>query len=81
MYSHSINCSGGIQTRLFFELLLVYAKSGRIATIYIAPRGTFQGFVTGDYGSGINISVVHPDAISTQNPYDELNYSNLPETP
>jgi len=29
MYSHSINCSGGNQTRLFFELLLVYAKSGR----------------------------------------------------
>ena len=63
------------------EVTLVYAKSGRFATIYIAPRGTIQGFVTGDYGSDIDISVVHPDAISTQNPYDELNYSNLPEVP
>ena len=26
MYSHSINCSGGNQTRLFFELLLVMQK-------------------------------------------------------
>ena len=36
-----------------------------------------QGFVTGDYGD-INISVVHPDAIDVQNPYDELQYEALP---
>lgn len=70
-----------VSSKVGEEVTLVYAKSGRFATIYIAPRGTIQGFVTGDYGSDIDISVVHPDAISTQNPYDELNYSNLPEVP
>ena len=70
-----------VSSKVGEEVTLVYAKSGRFATIYIAPRGTIQGFVTGDYGSDIDISVVHPDAISTQNPYNELNYSNLPETP
>jgi len=39
------------------------------------------GFVAGDYGSDINISVVHPDAIGIQNPYDDLNYDSLPESP
>ena len=70
-----------VSSKVGEEVTLVYAKSGRFATIYIAPRGTIQGFVTGDYGSDIGISVVHPDDISTQNPYDELNYSNLPEVP
>jgi hypothetical protein len=28
--------------------------------------------MTGDYGSDIDISVVHPDAIGVQNPYDQL---------
>ena len=31
-----------------------------------------QGFVTGDYGSDIDIAIVHPDAIGVQNPYDEF---------
>ena len=70
-----------VSSKVGEEVTLVYAKSGRFATIYIAPRGTFSGFISGDYGSDIDISVVHPDAISTQNPYNELNYNNLPETP
>jgi hypothetical protein len=37
--------------------------------------------MTGDYGSDIDISVVHPDAIGVQNPYDQLQYEDLPETP
>jgi len=37
--------------------------------------------MTGDYGSDIDISVVHPDAIGVQNPYDKLEYEDLPETP
>jgi len=49
--------------------------------IYIAPRTTLGGFVSGDYGSDIDISVVHPDAIAVQNPYESLNYDALPETP
>jgi len=45
------------------------------------PRNTVGGFIAGDVGSDIVISVVHPDAISNQNPYNDLNYSNLPEVP
>ena len=70
-----------ISSKVGEDVTLVYAKNGRFATIFIAPRGTFAGFVTGDVGSDIDISVVHPDAISDQNPYNELNYENLPESP
>lgn len=63
------------------EVTLVYTKGGRFATIYISPRSTVGGFVSGDYGSDIDISVVHPNAIAIQNPYSDLNYSALPETP
>ena len=63
------------------EVTLVYTKGGRFATIYISPRSTVGGFVSGDYGSDIDISVVHPNAIAIQNPYHDLNYSALPETP
>ena len=70
-----------ISSKVGEEITLVYEKSGRYATIYLAPRGTFTGFIAGDYGSDIDISVVHPDAIGIQNPYEELNYDNLPESP
>ena len=63
------------------EVTLVYTKSGRFATIYIAPAGGVGKFITGSYGSSIDISVVHPDAISEQNPYKDLDYKNLPLTP
>ena len=63
------------------EDTLVYSKAGRFATIYISPRNTVGGFISGDYGSDIDISVVHPDAIGIQNPYDDLDYSSLPDTP
>ena len=70
-----------ISSKVGEEITLVYAKSGRYATIYLAPRGTFAGFIAGDFGSDIDISVVHPDAIGIQNPYEELDYDNLPESP
>tara|TARA_B100001094_G_C17867495_1_gene640451 strand:- start:89 stop:580 length:492 start_codon:yes stop_codon:yes gene_type:complete len=70
-----------ISSKVGEEVTLVYTKSGRFATIYIAPRGTFQGFVTGDYGSDIDVSVVHPDAIGAQSPYNDLEYDNLPDSP
>ena len=70
-----------ISSKVGEEVTLVYSKSGRFATIYIAPRGTVGGFVSGDYGSDIDISVVHPDAIGVQNPYDALDYSALPDSP
>lgn len=63
------------------EVTLVYSKAGRFATIYISPRNTVGGFISGDYGSDIDVSVVHPDAIDIQNPYDDLDYSSLPDTP
>jgi len=70
-----------ISSKVGKEVTLVYAKSGRYATVYITPKNTLGGFFSGDYGSDIDISVVHPDAIAVQNPYENLNYNSLPETP
>ena len=70
-----------ISSKVGEEVTLVYSKSGRFATIYIKPRNTVGGFVVGDIGSDIDISVVHPDAIAIQNPYEDLNYDALPESP
>ena len=70
-----------ISSKVGKEVTLVYSKSGRFATIYISPRNTVGGFVAGDYGSDIDISVVHPDAIGIQNPYENLRYDSLPESP
>ena len=63
------------------EITLVYTKNNRIATIDMKPAGGLGRFISGDSSSDIVISVVHPDAIADQNPYDELNYNNLPEVP
>lgn len=70
-----------ISSKVGEEVTLVYAKNGRFATIYISPRNTVGGFVSGDYGSDIDVSVVHPDAIGIQNPYESLDYNSLPESP
>ncbi len=70
-----------ISSKVGEEVTLVYSKSGRFATIYISPRNTVGGFVAGDYGRDIDISVVHPDAIGIQNPYENLRYDSLPESP
>ena len=70
-----------ISSKVGEEVTLVYSKSGRFATIYISPKTTIGGFLSGDSGSDIDISVVHPDAISIQNPYQNLDYENLPESP
>ena len=63
------------------EVTLVYTKNGRFATLYISPRRSVGSFIQGDYGSDIDISVVHPDAISVQNPYEGLDYKKLPDSP
>ena len=70
-----------ISSKVGEEVTLVYAKAGRFATIYISPRNTATGFLLGDIGSDIDISVVHPDAIGIQNPYEDLYYGSLPESP
>jgi len=61
------------------EITLVYSKSGRYVTIYLTPRPTFAGFFVGDIGSDIDISVVHQNAISRQNPYQDLDFESLPD--
>ena len=70
-----------VSSKVGEEVTLVYTKSGRFATIYIAPAGGVGKFISGNYGSNIDISVVHPDAISDQNPYDSLDYKKLPLSP
>ena len=70
-----------VSSKVGEEVTLVYFKNGRYATLEMKPRRTAAGFIAGDVGSVIVISVVHPDAIANQNPYDDLNYSNLPEVP
>jgi len=70
-----------ISSKVGKEVTLVYSKSGRFATIYLTPRDTVRGFFSGDNGSLVDISVVHPDSIGDQNPYDDLRYNNLPEIP
>ena len=63
------------------EVLLVYTKNDRIATIDMKPAGGFVPFLAGDQASDIVISVIHADSIADQNPYGDLNYDNLPEVP
>ena len=70
-----------VSSKVGEEVTLVYFKNGRYATLEMKPRRPVSGFIAGDVGSDIVISVVHPDAIADQNPYDDLNYSNLPEVP
>ncbi len=63
------------------EIALIYVKDGRYANIYITPKKGLSSFISGNYGSDIVISIVHPDAIELQNPYKGLNYNNLPDIP
>ena len=63
------------------EITLVYTKDGRYATIDISPKENLASMIQGSYGSDIMISIIHPDAIAIQNPYQELNYDNLPSAP
>ena len=69
-----------ISSKVGEEITLVYENLEDTQQFTLAPRGTVSGFIAGDYGSDIDISVVHPDAIDIQNPYDDLNYDNLPES-
>ena len=70
-----------ISSKVGEEVTLIYFKNGRYSSLEMKPRNTVSGFIAGDVGSDIVISVVHPDAISNQNPYNDLNYNNLPEVP
>ena len=59
----------------------VYQGAPTPITAFMSVGPTAAGFIAGDVGSDIVISVVHPDAISNQNPYNDLDYNNLPEAP
>ena len=70
-----------VSSKVGEEITMVYTKDGRYATIDISPKTNFESFIQGSYGSDIMISVVHPDAIAVQNPYQGLNYNDLPVLP
>ena len=70
-----------VSSKVSDEISLVYTKNERFATINLTPSNTVAGFFSGDYGSDVIISVVHPASIANQNPYENLNYKNLPESP
>lgn len=63
------------------EISLIYTKDGRYANIYITPKTGVGSFISGSYGSDIVISVIHPDSIEMQKPFDGLRYDNLPDIP
>tara|TARA_A100001011_G_C14118743_1_gene760290 strand:+ start:285 stop:767 length:483 start_codon:yes stop_codon:yes gene_type:complete len=63
------------------EIVLVYTKEGRYATIDIKPTSGFGSFLFGNSNSSVIISIVHSDAISDQNPFEGLDYSKLPDLP
>ena len=67
-----------LSSKVAEEITLVYTKDGRVATINLTPTPGIGQFFSGDYGSDIIISVVHPNAIAEQLPYAGLNYSDLP---
>ena len=54
------------------EIVLIYTKDGRYATIEIIKTGESSGWFGGESNSKISISVVHPSAIQQQNPYMSL---------
>jgi hypothetical protein len=70
-----------VSSKVGEEITMVYTKDGRYATIDISPKTNFESFIQGSYGSDIMISMVHPDAIAVQNPYQGLKYSDLPGLP
>ena len=70
-----------VSSKVSDEVTLVYTKNERYATINLTPSNTLAGFFSGDYGSDVVISVVHPASIANQNPYENLDYKNLPESP
>lgn len=67
-----------LSSKVAEEISLVYGKEGRFATIHITPTTGLGQFFSGDYGSDIVISVVHPNAIAEQLPYAGLDFDNLP---
>ena len=70
-----------VSSKVGEEIILTYTKNGRFATVEMSPLRDFEAFVQGAFSSSIVISVVHPDAISNQNPFEGLPYPVTPQTP
>ena len=51
------------------EITLIYFKNGRYATLEMQPKRSFGGFIAGNVGSSINISISHPDSVTLENPF------------
>ena len=77
-YGNEIPSTGWalVSSKVGEEIILTYTKNGRFATVEMSPLRDFEAFVQVAYSSNIVISVVHPDAIGIQNPYEDLNYEN-----
>ena len=60
------------------EITLIYFKNGRYATLEMQPKRSFGGFIAGNVGSSINISISHPDSVTLENPFLGLT-ENIPE--
>ena len=81
-YGNEIPSTGWVlvSSKVGEEIILVYTKNGRFATVEMSPLRDFEAFVQGAYSSNIVISVVHPDAISNPNPFEGLPYPITPQT-
>ena len=78
-YGNSTQGSGWelVSSTVAEEIVLIYTKEGRHATIEILRRGGFGNFFSGKNNSQITISVVHPGAIQEQNPYLALDKTRM----
>lgn len=79
-YGNSTQGSGWelVSSTVAEEIILVYTKEGRHATIEILRRSDGIGrLFGGENDSQITISVVHPGAIQEQNPYLALDENRI----
>ena len=70
-YSEEALASGWelMSSKVGEEITLIYFKNGRYATLEMRPKRTFGGFIAGNVGSSINISISHPDSVTLENPF------------
>lgn len=70
-YSEEALASGWelMSSKVAEEITLIYFKNGRYATLEMQPKRSFGGFIAGNVGSSINISISHPDSVTLENPF------------
>ena len=79
-YSEEALASGWelMSSKVAEEITLIYFKNGRYATLEMQPKRSFGGFIAGNVGSSINISISHPDSVTLENPFLGLT-ENIPD--